>query len=496
MSNSELQNTKWQVCTHCKGNGATRQRIRKKAKLQYQKELEAFQTSQQKASTTTTTHTSPPTPPRGHLLNCKHCGGSGLVLQKFDAENYHKNENDITANYPRVAIIGGGIGGAALAVACYHRNIPFMLYERDRNFNERSQGYGLTLQQASKAMKGFGIYNLEHGVVSNRHVVHDTQGNILGEWGMRKWLKNPDTKKPKNTNIHIARQSLRQALLEQLPKEENHIKWGHRFTDLVVNNDQSIQLNFEVNGKQIQTTADVVVGADGIRSKVRPFLISKNKTPLQYLGCIVILGICALKDINCDNSALLDNATVFQTANGNERMYMMPYNDTSIMWQFSFPITESEAKKLSASVAEILKQESLKRANWHQPIPEILKATPLQLITGYPVYDRPLFTEKKLDNIAPITLLGDAAHPMSPFKGQGANQALLDALALARTIYQYGNANAIPHWKDIGVREKILNHYEQEMLHRSAIKVTDSAKAATVLHSDKVLEKKNKPRGK
>ncbi|MEQ8238354.1 MAG: hypothetical protein RIA69_04035, partial [Cyclobacteriaceae bacterium] len=47
-------------------------------------------------------------------------------------------------NYPHVAIIGGGIGGVALAVACLHRRIPFTLYERDSDFNARSQGYGLT----------------------------------------------------------------------------------------------------------------------------------------------------------------------------------------------------------------------------------------------------------------------------------------------------------------------------------------------------------------
>ncbi len=58
--------------------------------------------------------------------------------------------------YPNVAIIGGGIGGVALAVACLHRGIPFTLYERDRDFAARSQGYGLTLQQACKAIEGLG----------------------------------------------------------------------------------------------------------------------------------------------------------------------------------------------------------------------------------------------------------------------------------------------------------------------------------------------------
>lgn len=63
-----------------------------------------------------------------------------------------------TDNYPHIAIIGGGISGVALAVGCYHRGIPFTLYERDINFDSRSQGYGLTLQQANKAIEGFGIF--------------------------------------------------------------------------------------------------------------------------------------------------------------------------------------------------------------------------------------------------------------------------------------------------------------------------------------------------
>ena len=92
-----------------------------------------------------------------------------------------------TEKYPHVAIIGGGIGGVALAVACLHRGIPFTLYERDHGFDARSQGYGLTLQQASKAIEGFGIFSLEKGVVSTRHVVHTTEGKVVGQWGMRKW---------------------------------------------------------------------------------------------------------------------------------------------------------------------------------------------------------------------------------------------------------------------------------------------------------------------
>ena len=98
-------------------------------------------------------------------------------------------------------------------MACLHRGIPFTLYELDSDFSARSQGYDLTLQQASKAIEGFGIFSLDKGVVSTRHVVHNTDGTILGEWGMRKWLDAEATHAPKRTNVHIARQSLRLALL-------------------------------------------------------------------------------------------------------------------------------------------------------------------------------------------------------------------------------------------------------------------------------------------
>lgn len=91
--------------------------------------------------------------------------------------------------------------------------------------------------------------------------------------------------------------------------------------------------------------ADLFVGADGIRSKTRSLTIGDEPAPLRYLGCIVILGICPLEKIS--DNPLLDGATVFQTVNGHERIYMMPYDADNVMWQMSFPLGESEAKALS-----------------------------------------------------------------------------------------------------------------------------------------------------
>jgi 2-polyprenyl-6-methoxyphenol hydroxylase-like FAD-dependent oxidoreductase len=215
---------------------------------------------------------------------------------------------------------------------------------------------------------------------------------------------------------------------------------------------------------------------------------------LRYLDCIVILGICPLAALGGLESPLLDSATVFQTANGNERIYIMPYDAESVMWQLSFPMPEEEAKALSTQGPLALKEEACRRTQWHDPIPQILAATLESQVSGYPVYDRELLDKEMLEKNGQITLIGDAAHPMSPFKGQGANQALLDALALARGITR--ECRPLSNWREAGLRKSVLHQFESEMLERSAIKVKHSAEAAQFLHSEIVLHAGDEPRGR
>ena len=440
---------------------------------------------------------------------CGVCGASGLVPSQDMVPP--------DPRFPRVAIVGGGLAGWAVAAACRHRGIPHQVFERDAHFVDRAQGYGLTMQQASKALKGFGIFQLEEGITSTKHIVHTADGTVIGQWGMRHWKQqgteqtdsNESKKEPRRQNIHIARQSLRQQLLQVASGQEDiqnidcsHIHWNHRLVNyekILQDNQMLLTFRDNENGNLVHHTADLVIGADGIRSQVREQLIGDE---LRYLNCFVMLGICPLQEADRSQSELLDGETVFQTADGTTRLYMMPYSSSAYMWQLSFPLSETESLNLAQNGDAALLEEALRRCgNWHNPIEFILKSTPSDLVSGYPVYDRTMLspsTRLKGENNSfeqvgdrVVTLIGDAAHPMSPFKGQGANQALLDALSLTRSIYRA----AVSSSDKVETIRKAIEEYEAEMLPRSAVKVKASAEAAEFLHTSVAIEPGNVTRG-
>ena len=141
----------------------------------------------------------------------------------------------------------------------------------------------------------------------------------------RKW-PSTQLQTPAEKNVHLPRQALRRVLLEKLSPGTVH--WGKKFKnykETTCSTSSVVELQFE-DGDRL--SFDLLVGADGIFSAVRPVKLAKNSRdaavgeayPLHYLGVFVMLGIChGVSHPLCDHK-------VFQVVDGTTRIYVMPFS--------------------------------------------------------------------------------------------------------------------------------------------------------------------------
>jgi len=268
---------------------------------------------------------------------------------------------------PRVAIVGGGIGGAALALALQNRGFRVNVFERDLSFDARSQGYGLTMQQGANALAKLGLSDKISGVTSLAHFSFLPSGELIGAFGREFYAprehpplcnngeeddgragnavsecvdsENTESsdsedkcggvgssaRRIRRKNIHLPRQSLRASLLA--PLSEGTVVWGARLTGiekLSLTDEEASSMWWPGTGVRLkfsdgrEALADVAVGADGIFSAVRKLILPCDPCPLRYLGMMVILGRAP-----CTHP--LVDLHVVQTLNGVTRIYFMPF---------------------------------------------------------------------------------------------------------------------------------------------------------------------------
>lgn len=397
--------------------------------------------------------------PRLALQCCGNCAGLGYRFKRKSARRCDEcNGTGLVDGHPsarplRVGICGAGIGGLALALALQHRGIEAAVFERDTSFWSRNAGYGLTMQQGGKALRALGLLEAVRsaGIWTASHSSYDaTNGALLGKHGASVTTMS----NKRNYAIHVPRQAVRALLYSQL--RPGTVRWNEA---VVSASDGTIETG---KAQHAEDSFDLVVGADGIRSALRRSLIA-NDEPLNASGIVVVLG--RVKVPLDDRFA----GRVFEIVDGLARIYAMPYNrDGTTMWQLSWPGTLSADKHLLKAAALSIVQP------WQNTFPEIVdlvSKTADDDLTGYPIYDRDDLNSLPLKLPPHVVLLGDAAHPMCPFKAQGANQALLDAVDLAHALVNCDDVHSA------------IRRYHDAMIPRALNKVHASRTSARLLHS-------------
>ena len=300
----------------------------------------------------------------------------------------------------RATIIGGGIGGLAAAVALRRIGIETLVIEQAAGIREAGAGLSLW-SNAVNALRELGLEAsvMASASVVERIVTRTPAGRFIAknEFGAISRIAGASC-------ICIHRAILQKILLDSLPPAS--VRTGARCSGF----DESTAIL--ESGERVKT--DVLVGADGISSVTRAAL--HGPEPLRYAGYTCWRGICE------DSGALPDRSASLAIGTGSQ-FGLFPCGAGKLYW-FLTKNAPRGTTRTKAEAVELCRQ-------WAAPVPEIVSRTPEDAILQNDIVDRPPL---RWWGRGAVTLLGDAAHPSTPNLGQGACQALEDAVVLAHCL--------------------------------------------------------------
>jgi len=354
------------------------------------------------------------------------------------------------SNLP-ILVIGAGIGGLTAACALRRAGYEVEIFDQAESFLPVGAGIGI-MTNGMKALRTLGLdqHIMEHGAAFNRFSIQSSDGAEL--WHAPDEQYQQDVCSP---SYGILRPVLHRILIEGC--EGISIRSGHRLEEFIQDKD-GVTAHF-TNGKQVRGQA--LIGADGLRSKVREILLGYSAP--RNVGMTAVLG-----HLDARNITETDHIC-FRMGRG-ESYIGFPVSETTYMWSVMIKAKTNGTNIKTATLGgrdrgKTITKDSLMQqfGDWASPIPELISNTDEKEFIRWDIFDRP---HSKIWGKHRVTLLGDAIHPMAPTFGQGANQSIEDAISLVDSLL--ASNDLVSAFRGYEKRRKARTRWIVEVAHQFA----------------------------
>jgi 6-hydroxynicotinate 3-monooxygenase len=320
---------------------------------------------------------------------------------------------------PRVAVVGAGLGGLSAAGFLQRYGFEVKVYEQAPVFSRIGAGIILSAN-VTKVLRRLGIEDalIAAGIKSQRYVSR--------AWDSGKTLYEIVFDRENELRfggpyVHIHRGDLHAVL--EMGVAPGTIAFDHRMMELKQSGD-TLRLLF-ANGARAE--ADIIIGADGIRSKVREFVV--DDAPPKFIGAAAYRAIFPAERLR---GFKIPDCTKWWGRDRHCLPYYLTGRRDEVYAIGVVPVSRWEGDDASVPATRNQYLESF--AGFHDDLQRVLEA--VESVSLWPIYDR---ERNDRWSSGRIVLLGDACHPMRPFMAAGGAMAVEDGAILSRCLATFGD---------------------------------------------------------